>query len=282
MNVYGNAPSFSDKIKRWYNDKVKEPFLQWATTPVYNLINNNYPFGYTDGKTLMASRKSLDFFKNVDPNSIAKPLADIAYEYIPDILASAVRMQKASKDAPIVKATHAFADLDLNKKENLHVADSLAKVITENEPVWGIKNWDRKSLIRNQKVIRGRIDQNHLHTRRKQPYNSYMVHESYRMPNGDPIYVARDPEIRESEKIAAREWLKNNKNNYTMSRDGKFRIYPVNRDSPYLQHGSNYSIITDADGSNPRYRDVWDFGVNGFSSNYWPGTKEINVGDYLY
>ena len=63
-----------------------------------------------------------------------------------------------------------------------------------------------------------------------------------------------------------------------MSKDGTSRIYSVESGDPNLQHGQ-YSIVTDADGKNPRYIDNWDYGTGEFSSANLPGMKKILVGD---
>ena len=62
-----------------------------------------------------------------------------------------------------------------------------------------------------------------------------------------------------------------------ITQDGK-RIYSVKGGDPYAQYG-NFTIVTDADGSNIRYIDDWDFGVGKLSSKYAPGMKEIIISD---
>ena len=105
------------------------------------------------------------------------------------------------------------------------------------------------------------------------------------MNNGERTWALADDDKNRQEANFARRYLSANPNAYTLTSDKKSRVYHVDGGDPYAQHG-NFSIVTDADGSNARIYDDWDYGksfnVKGhkieLSSKNLPGMVDTNVG----
>lgn len=281
----------------WWTQHVTNPIRAFLNTPVSQVLDNTYPFGYTNSRATTAAQPVAAPVANMI-NTGVQAVNNVAAKAGTNNLVATVTPQNIAETAgaidkfakafvgyktPAAKAAYAFADLDLDNPANMHIADSLSNVMRKDEPRWGRKG-NRGNYRSLQKAIRGRIDLNRLHTTRPQLYNTYMINDSYHVDDEGDTYVAADPKMRQAAMQAAKAYLQSHPNAYKMFEDdkhGKLRVYTVNGADPYLQF-SNYSIITDADGSNPRFRDTWDFGLGPVSSNQWWPTKTIHVGDRIH
>lgn len=258
-------------VTTWLTQHVYNPVRAFFNRPVSRVLDNTYPFGYTNSRTTAAVQPAAT--RAVGNAAQGRTIAE-AIGAIDKVAKAAIGYK-----TPAANAAYAFADLDLDNPANIHVADSLSNVMREDEPRWGRKG-NRNNYRSLQKAIRGRIDLNRLHTARPQLYNTYMINDDYYVDEPGDTYVAADPEMRQAAIEYAKAQLAALRNKGELTKKGNALKYTVKGADPYLQY-SNYTIFTDRDGSNPRFRDDWDFGYGPLSSKQWRTTKPIYFGDRI-
>lgn len=234
-----------------------------------SFLNKFYLFGYDNSRHTEKARKKIQNWNQHLPGFAQIP-EDWSQGY-----GGAVKFARGmlGRDRA-ANAANEYASLDLSNPEQRRKGQELLRIMQEDEPKWGLR---AGSMERKQLAIRGRIDQNQLHSGYAQKYGTYTKNTEFTPKGYKEAYVLSDPDARKREQDFIREYVRTHEPT-RRSANGDAYIYELKGGDPYAQHGE-YSIVTDTLKNNPRSIDDWDFGFGPISSKHLPGMREVIVSD---